>query len=183
MSLLVISCSLNPMSLSRILARSALTRLRAMDAEPEWIDLREMPLPLCDGDTASDDPNAKRLVEKVTEANGILLATPVYNYNVSAATKNLVELTGSAWTDKVVGFLCAAGGRSSYMAPMSLANSLMLDFRCIVIPRFVYASEDAFEGDSIADEVIRERLDELVHALVRITRALYPVSVEAKRDV
>ena len=39
----------------------------------------------------------------------IVLATPVYNYHVSAATKNLIELTGSAWEDKLVGFLCAAG--------------------------------------------------------------------------
>jgi FMN reductase len=38
--------------------------------------------------------------------------------------------------NKVVGFLCAAGGKSSYMSVMRLANSLMLDFRCLIIPHF-----------------------------------------------
>ena len=71
----------------------------------------------------------------------ILLATPIYNYDVSAAAKNMVELTGSAWRDKTVGFICAAGGTSSYMSVMGLANSLMLDFRCIILPRFVYATD------------------------------------------
>src|SRR2546430_7894407 len=27
----------------------------------------------------------------------------VYNYDVAAATKNMIELTGSAWEDKIVG--------------------------------------------------------------------------------
>ena len=76
-----------------------------------------------------------------------MIATPIYNYNVSSSAKNLVELTGKAWTDKVVGFLCAAGGRGSYMGCMGLANSLMLDFRSLILPRFVYATGDPFAGE------------------------------------
>ncbi len=56
----------------------------------------------------------------------------------------MIELAGSAWEDKIVGFLCAAGGMSSYMSVMAYANSLMLDFRCVIIPRFVYATGDIF---------------------------------------
>lgn len=51
-----------------------------------------------------------------SEGNGcahVLVAAPIYNFDVSAAIKNLVEQTGRAWTDKVVGFLCSAGGRAS----------------------------------------------------------------------
>ena len=46
-------------------------------------------------------------------------------------------MAGRAFTGKPVGFVCAAGGRSSYMAVLGLANSLMLDFRCLIVPRFV----------------------------------------------
>ena len=72
----------------------------------------------------------------------MIVAAPVYNYDVSASAKNMIELTGNAWEDKMVGFLCAAGGMSSYMSVMAYANSLMLDFRCVIIPRFVYATGD-----------------------------------------
>ena len=67
-------------------------------------------------------------------------------------TKNMIELTGSAWEDKIVGFLCAAGGHTSYMSVMSYANSLMLDFRCVIIPRFAFATSDAFDGERITDK-------------------------------
>ncbi|MEY2550767.1 MAG: hypothetical protein QOG12_911, partial [Verrucomicrobiota bacterium] len=89
-----------------------------------------------------------------------------------AAAKNLVELTGSAWEEKVVGFLCAAGGMSSYMSVMAFANSLMLDFRSVIIPRFVYATGRAFEGDDLKDPQVGERIEELAGELVRFTKAL-----------
>ncbi|MDP6500219.1 MAG: hypothetical protein QF847_03295 [Candidatus Marinimicrobia bacterium] len=61
----------------------------------------------------------------------------MYNYDVNAAAKNLLELTGSGWNEKTVGFICNAGGDKSYMSVMSFANSLMLDHRCKIIPCFV----------------------------------------------
>jgi FMN reductase len=101
------------------------------------------------------------------------MAVPIYNYDVNAAAKNLVELTGRSWTDKVVGFLCAAGGRSSYMAVMGVANSLMLDFRCLIIPRFVYADGSAFAGDGISDEKVQERVQELAETAIKLTGTVY----------
>ena len=110
--------------------------------------------------------------ELIRSSQGILLAAPVYNYDLGSAVKNLVELTGQAWTEKVVGFLCAAGGQGSYMAPMQLANSLMLDFRVLVLPRFVYATGEHFQNDEISDLEIKERTDDLVDELIRITLAV-----------
>src|ERR1043166_5008958 len=98
--------------------------------------------------------------------------TPVYYYDVAAAAKNLFELTGSAWEVKVVGVLCAGGGMSSYMSVMAFANSLMLDFRCVIIPRFVYATGRAFEGDDLKDKEVGERIEELADELMKFTKAL-----------
>ena len=89
------------------------------------------------------------------------------NYDANAAAKNFIEITGQAWQNKVVGFLCAAGGEKSYMSIMSIANSLMLDFRCVIIPRFVYVSDD-----TVADEAVVERIHELADELVRFTTNL-----------
>ena len=171
MTFLVISSSLNPKSRSRLLAQVAFNSLEQMKAPVEWLDLAEHSIPLCDGDSVYEDPEVKKLEDMILRAQGILLAVPIYNYATNAAAKNLIELTGEAWSNKVVGFLCAAGGRGSYMSIMSLANSLMLDFRCLIIPRFVYSTGEAFKEGKIANPEVKDRIIELVIELSRICAA------------
>jgi FMN reductase len=84
----------------------------------------------------------------------------------------MIELTGSAWEDKIVGFLCAAGGHASYMSVMAYANSLMLDFRCVIIPRFAFATSGVFNGEHISDKKITQRIKDVADELVRFTKAL-----------
>jgi len=170
--ILVVSTSLNPASKSRGLARAACDPIRAQGASVDWVDLQENPLPFCDGKSSNQDPTALDLRAKVEAADGILLAAPVYNYDVNAAAKNLVELTGRAWTGKVVALAVAAGGQRSGMSPMGLINSLMLDFRCIVLPRYVYATRENYEEDGSPNTDCLERINELSVELLRITRAL-----------
>jgi FMN reductase len=154
------------------MGRLAFGHLQKAKVECEWIDISELGLPMCDADTCYTQPAAKKLSKAVEAADGILVATPVYNYDVSAAAKNMVELTGSAWEDKVVGFLCAAGGMNSYMSVMAFANSLMLDFRTVIIPRFVYATGNAFDGGELKDKKVGQRIEELAAEMIRFTQAL-----------
>ena len=169
---LVVSTSGNPESNSRRMGRLAFAHLQKAKVDCGWLDISEMRLPLCDADACYTQPAAQKLSKAVEAADGILIATPVYNYDVSASAKNMVELTGSAWEDKVAGFLCAAGGMNSYMSVMAFANSLMLDFRTVIIPRFVYATGRAFEGDQLKDAKIGERIVEAADELIRFTQAL-----------
>ena len=169
---LVVSTSGNPDSNSRRMGRVAFKHLEKLKVECQWLDISELGLPLCDADACYTQPAALTLNKAIEAADGILIATPVYNYDVSAAAKNMVELTGSSWEEKVVGFLCAAGGMSSYMSVMAFANSLMLDFRTVIIPRFVYATGRSFEGDDLKDKEVGERIAELTNETVRFTEAL-----------
>ena len=169
---LVISTSGNPDSNSRRMGRAAFARLQKEEVDCDWIDIREMDLPLCDAHKCYGMPGSKKLSAAIELADGILIAAPVYNYDVAAATKNMIELTGSAWEDKIVGFLCAAGGHASYMSVMAYANSLMLDFRCVIIPRFAFATSEAFEGERVNDKKITARIKQAADELVRFTKAL-----------
>ena len=169
---LVISTSGNPESNSRRMGRVAMAHLQKRKVDVDWVDISEMDLPLCDADKCYGMPGSKSLGAKIAGAEGILVAAPVYNYDVAAAAKNMIELTGSAWENKIVGFLCAAGGAASYMSVMAYANSLMLDFRCVIIPRFVFATGDAFDGENITDKKIIERIENVADELVRFTKAL-----------
>lgn len=175
---LVISTSLNLESRSRILAQRAVEALEACSVDVGLVDLATKALPPCDGKTCYEDPSVQALTEAIRSADGILLATPIYNYAACASAKNLLELTGPAWSDKVVGFLCSAGGPRAYMAVMGLANSLMLDFHTVVLPRFVQAEGWAFDGDALCDPKVVERVNELAATLVRFSRALDAAQAE-----
>ena len=138
----------------------------------EFFDLQDNPLPMCDGDECYDLPEVLAFREKVKNADGIIMAIPVYNFNVSSGAKNIVELGGRMLYDKTFGFICAAGAKSSYMSVMSLANSLMIDFRCYIIPKFVYATKHDFENEKIINKDIEDRIEELGKELIRVSKAL-----------
>lgn len=164
---LVISASLSPESRSRILAKVAYEKLKSK-GKVNYLDLADYKLPLCDGNAAYGHEDVKKITPLVENAEAIILASPVYNFSASSSAKNLIELTGNAWEEKTVGFLCAAGGSSSYMSIMGLANSLMLDFRCIIVPRFVYADGSAFSDGKLVDPEIEKRVEELTDAVVKL---------------
>ena len=163
---LVLSCSLNETSRSHRLAVLAREALADAGEAVELVDLRDYDLPFCDGGESYGVPQVKELNARIKEAAGLIVAAPIYNYDLNAAAKNVVELTGRSWTGKTVGFAVAAGGRSSYMAPLGMANSLMADFRCVIAPRFVYAAPGDFtsEGDPSPD--IHSRIERLAGDVV-----------------
>ena len=168
MSYLVISTSLREGSRSRIMAKALSKNLN----EVEFFDLQKNPLPMCDGDKCYDLPEVIDFRKKIENAKGIIMAIPIYNYNVSSGAKNIIELGGRMLYDKVFGFICAAGGKSSYMSVMSFASSLMIDYRCFIIPKFVYALKSDFNENEITNPDIKERIDELGNDLIRISEAL-----------
>lgn len=99
------------------------------------------------------------------EADGVLFGFPVYNYNMNASLKAAIEHFGPTLTNKVIGLMMSAGGQASYMSGLVVANSLSLDFRSWVVPRFVYATRSAFGEDAIADPEIAGRIEDLAWAV------------------
>lgn len=173
---------MDPNSYSFILAQHIHRELGKHTNSNDFIDLRTYPLALCNGTNQSAYAGAdvKELHDRIARAHGIILAVPIYNYDVNSACKNLIELTGSAygesqsgmaWRHKVIGLAAAAGADVSYMAPLGILNSLMLDYRCVVIPRYVYALQTHFEQCHPSPE-IQCRLTELAETLVQFSRGL-----------
>ena len=169
---LIISSSLNPDSKSRKLAYYAKALFEKKDQIINFLDLQDIDMPYCDGSKCYDNKVSKSINENIKNADCILIASPIYNYDLNAAIKNVLELSGSSWRNKKVGFLCAAGGYSSYMSPMSFINSLMLDYRCLVIPRYVYATGKDFDDNFIIGDEIKDRIEDLVEESIKITSRL-----------
>ena len=168
MSYLVISTSLREGSRSKIMAKAVAESVK----DSEFFDLQNNPLPMCDGDKCYDLPEVIKFRKKVKNAKGIIMAIPIYNFNVSSGAKNIIELGGKMLYGKVFGFICAAGGKSSYMSVMSFANSLMIDYRCFIIPKFVYALKNDFDGNNVTNPEIKDRINDLGKDLIRISEAL-----------
>lgn len=146
MNALIVSTALKPGSKTLAAAHIVKTRLEAAGMSTDLADLAVEPLPQCDGASCYADDRVKAMTERVKKAGLIVLCFPVYNYQPNSAAKNFIEVTNDGWKDKVVSFVANAGGDRSYLAPMPLANSLMVDHRCVVVPQFLYLSPSAYSA-------------------------------------
>ena len=162
----IIATSLDEESKSQILAKFFETQLKEKDISCERIDLRNLDLPMAGTNEGWNSPDAVVLKKSVERASHIVFAVPIYSYDVNAAAKNVIELIGKSFTKKVVGFICSAGGTNSYMSVMGFANHLMLDFRSIIVPRFLYVNKQTnWESDDSLSPEIEERMKRLVEDL------------------
>lgn len=172
MKFLIIGTSLNPESNSQLLAQEAFKYIKGK-GDVELLDLRKIErLPFCHGLKEVRPPFVMELMEKVKNAHGVLIATPVYDYSMTGGTKNFVEITREGWEDKIVAVVSASGGIRSYMALTPLMNSLMLDFRCVIVPNFVHAPGDNFTEEKGINEDVLKRVQGTAQRLIDFTYAL-----------
>lgn len=167
MSVLIVSTALRAGSKTRVIADALCAACEAASAPATVLDLAATPLPLCDGATCYQDAGVTAATAQVRAARAVVLCFPVYNHQANAAAKNFVEVTNGGWDGKVVGLVANGGTDRSYLAPLSMANSLMVDHRCLVVPRFVFVTPTNFEVDGrlgVSGEIAM-RLTELAREL------------------
>lgn len=166
--LTIIGTSLNPHSKSQVLARLLRDHATRQGVANQFFDLREVLLPFAGSPEGWEAPGAAEIAGSVERSSHVVFAVPIYCYDVNAAAKNLIELIGRSFTEKVVGFICAAGGKGSYMSVMGMANHLMLDFRAVIVPRFLYVDRDGWESEGTLDGETSARLQRLLSDLRRV---------------
>lgn len=176
----ILSCSLREDNRSQLLGQRVDALLRDYGHESRIIDAREYPLRPFDDLKVYEDENFELLYDAIKNANGVFIAAPVYNWSLGSVAKNIIEATGatgeggrrSAWFDQIVTFLCSGGLPHSYMAYGGLAQSLMLDFKCIVNPYAVYATDRDWNGDGGPSERLMERIRKTVDVKIELSEAL-----------
>ncbi|EDY19967.1 NADPH-dependent FMN reductase [Chthoniobacter flavus Ellin428] len=173
-SCLVVSTALRAQSKTLTLARAMTAYLEASGVKSDLFDLASEPLPPCDGASCYADASVKAATERVKQAAGIVFCSPVYNYQLNSAAKNFLELTNDGWPDKIVGIVANAGGDRSFLSVLTLVNSLWVDHRCLVAPRFVYATGTAFAENGTLHETgeVRDRLQSLATDMHRLITRL-----------
>jgi chromate reductase len=94
MKLLALAGALRTGSLNKQLLNYAAKQLETAGAEIVPIDFRALALPIYDGDieaSAGLPPGALELAQRVSEANGLVIASPEYNFSMPALLKNAID--------------------------------------------------------------------------------------------
>lgn len=94
MKLLVFAGSLRADSCNKKFAREALRLLPETGAEGEFLDLKDYPMPVYDGDieAASGVPEStKKLGQKIAAADALIISTPEYNGSIPGPLKNVID--------------------------------------------------------------------------------------------
>lgn len=144
------------------------------------VDLSHDNIEAFDNSRVFDTPRFLQLHDLISDADGIVLASPIYNWGIGSSARNLIEATGStgengqisAWFDKVVTFACSAGLPHSYMGYTQLANSMVLDFKCIVNPYVLYATARDWLATDRLSEQLQARLDKTVDVHIELSDLL-----------
>lgn len=94
MKILFFAGALRKDSLNKKLVREAL-RLSGLSAqEAEFLDLKDFPMPVYDGDIEASSgipEGTQKLGEKIRGADAIVLSTPEYNSSLPGALKNVID--------------------------------------------------------------------------------------------
>lgn len=100
--ILVFAGSTRTGSFNKMLAHLAAEAVRTAGAEASFVDLRDLALPLYDGDLEDAQglpEGAKRFKTLLREHDGFIIASPEYNSSVTAVLKNAIDWASRAESD------------------------------------------------------------------------------------
>jgi chromate reductase, NAD(P)H dehydrogenase (quinone) len=169
-------------SYSKSFARCAVDAANSLGADAQFIDLRDYPLPLYDGDLEilqGLPENAKKLKKIFSESDAFVISTPEYNHSYSGLLKNTLDWVSrkggpsdlrTHFQDKPVLTLSSSAGQFGGVRSLMLLRLLLADdMKLIVLPEQMPLPNagDAFdENGRLKDEKKRAQLENNVKKLV-----------------
>lgn len=172
-------------STNKKLARLAADMASEFHAESTFIDLRDFPLPVYDGDFESEQgypDNAQKLKAILSQHNGYIISSPEYNSSVTALLKNTIDWLSrgeggktdlTPFNGKVAALLSAAPGNLGGLRGLVHIRSILSNLGMLVIPNQLAISQafSAFDDQGqLKDEAQAERLRDVVRTLTDMTK-------------
>ncbi len=148
-------------SLNRKLVRIAADGARAAGAEVTLVELRDLPLPLYDGDLEAAEglpANARKLKELFLAHQGLLIAAPEYNSSITPLLKNTIdwvsrsapgEASLACFDGKVAALMSASPGSLGGLRGLLVTRLCLSNIKVLVLPDQVAvpSANDAFAED------------------------------------
>lgn len=174
-------------SFNKKLVRVVAEGARAQGAEVTIVDLRDLAMPLYDGDLEERDglpEGARKLKDLFLSHHGVLLSCPEYNASITAVLKNALDWVSrpapgekplECFQGKVCGLVAASPGALGGLRGLVHVRALMAHLGCIVVPEQVAVSRagEAFdEAGSLKDAKQAANVHAVGAAVARISAKL-----------
>ena len=170
------------------LARAAAELAREAGADVTFIDLRDYPMPLYDGDVEakSGKPEAARHFKKqLVDHDGFIISTGEYNSSITGVLKNAIDWASradegdpkggaAAFRGKTVALLSAAPGGLGGMRALVHVRAILGALGCYLLPGQVAVPRvaEVFDDAGTPDEQTAAKVNVLVRELIDVTRKL-----------
>lgn len=172
-------------SLNKKLSRVAAERAKQAGLDVSWIDLRDYPLPLYDGDLEAEQgipDNARKLRALLDQHQGLIVVSPEYNSFITPLMKNTLDWISrrdgdidglASFRNKVALVMSASPGGFGGMRSLALIRQLLSHLGVTVLPEQLALpkAHEAFdEKGALKDEQMQKRLDGMVQRLAQVMR-------------
>jgi len=157
--------SLRDESFTRRAVEIALQGAANAGAGTQLLDLREYELPFANGNPreANYPADVKRLREKISQSDGMILGSPEYHGGMSGVLKNALDLMGfSEFEGKLIGLIGVSGGAMGASNALVSLRNVGRALHAWVIPEQVsipQAWRKFKPNGSVADKGLKERLE------------------------
>lgn len=173
--------SLRKESYNRKLLQIAKGIASELGAEVSEVDLKELNLPIYDGDLEAQgipEP-VQKLKAVIAAADVIMLASPEHNYSISAALKNAIDWTsrqGNPWDAKVIAIFGASSGNFGTLRGQFQLRQMLMYLNVFTLPQpqvFIRNEVEAFNPDgSLKDPKSVELLKTLIEKSMVLAQKL-----------
>ena len=185
--ILAFAGSTRTQSWNKKLVRTAADAVRAAGGEVTLIDLRDLPMPLYDGDLEASGglpDGARALKALMIEHHGFLISAPEYNSSISAVLKNAIdwvsrpqpnEPSAVAFRGKIAALLAASPGNLGGIRGLFTVRQVLTTLGVLVLPtQFgLPRANEAFAGDgTLKDPAQQKTVAGLAKDLVTTTGKL-----------
>ena len=170
LSILAISGSLRADSFNTMLLREAAAHVPG-GVDVSLCDYREVPLFNSDGATPA---SVEQFKAQIANADGVLIATPEYNYSIPGVLKNAIDWASrpaykSVFRDKPTGVVSASMSPVGGARGQQHLKTVLLGMGTPVFPwpeLLVGTAGEKFEGGRLVDESSRSRFASYMHGFV-----------------
>jgi chromate reductase len=148
-------------SYNKLLIKVAMRGAEAAGAQVTYLDLRDLNLPLYDGDLEVAEglpPGARKFKDLLLANDGIMISSPEYNSSISGVLKNAIDWASrpvpgkkplGEFKGKTAVLMSASPGASGGLRGLVTVRSLLGNIGVIVLPEQVTVStaHEAFNPD------------------------------------
>ena len=138
----------------------------------ETINVRDLDIELCDGrDPALYEGDTKKIIDKIVDADALILGTPVYRGSYTGIMKNVFDvIPNDALVGKPVGIVVTGSTQHHYLTIEHEIKPLLGFFHAHALPGGVYLTPDHYSDSVLVDEGALERLKQLATAIVQFVK-------------